>query len=155
MRYTILSTPAVRSSTGIMHLPGSTRHTSADAAYAETERAVACKPTLAQPLAGNIHCGVGEGRCRGCEPSVIGRRSCRRTTSSRWAARFVLYSYVYHCCLLPSACVLLGRHDSLDSPTTLGIWVRSRRSLGAEGATRAEAAHAEGQCWGGPMQTLL
>ena len=43
---------------------------------------------------------------------------------------------------------MLSRHDSRDSPSTLGIWVRSRRSPGVERAARAEAARADGRCWG-------
>ena len=46
-------------------------------------------------------------------------------------------------------------HASLDLPSTLGIWVRSRRSLGVKRAARAEAARADGRCWGGSMLTLL
>ena len=56
----------------------------------QTEEAVAYKPTLARPLARNPHYGVEEGRCGGCEPSIVRRRSCGRTTSSRWAARYIL-----------------------------------------------------------------
>ena len=77
-------------------------------------------------------------------------------TSSRWAARYILlytskYTTAFCCC----EAVLLSRHDSLDSPSTLGIWVRSRRSLGVERAAREEAARADGRCWGGSMLSLL
>ena len=56
--------------------------------HIQTEETVAYKPTLARPLGRNSHYGVGEGRCDGCEPSIVRRRSCGRTTSSRWAARY-------------------------------------------------------------------
>ena len=49
---------------------------------------------------------------------------------------------------------MLSRHDSLDSPSTFGIWVRSRRSLDVERAARAEAARADGRCWSGSILTL-
>ena len=73
------------------------------------------------------------------------------------AGQLVMYSFLY----IPLRFVavrlgvLLSRHDSLDSPSTLGIWVRSRRSLGVERAAHAEAARADGRCWGSSMLTLL
>ena len=120
--------------------------------HIQTEEAVAYKPTLARPLAKNPHYGVGEGRCSGCEQSIV-RRSCGRTTSSRWAARYILlyiplrFVAVRLCCLADT--ILSTR------PSTLGIWVRSRRSLGVERAARAEAARVDGRCWGGSMLTML
>ena len=85
------------SSTGITHLRGLTRHTSTDAAYTD-RRSGRVQLILARPLTRNPHYGVGEGRCGGCEASIVRRKSCGRTTSSRWAARYILL--IYHCGLL-------------------------------------------------------
>ena len=113
--------------------------------HIQTKEAVAYKPTLAQPLARNPHYGVGERRCGGCEPPIVRRRSCGRTTSSRWAARYIPGTpyTVYHCGLMLWGCVLLSRHDSLDSS-------EHARHLGAVAPLawgRKSCERRGGTCW--------
>ena len=101
----------------------------------QTEEAVAYKPALARPLAGDSHCGVGEGRA----PSIARRKSRRPTASSRWAARRHSYMpllFAARLCLVPNIVLSKSRHDSLDSPSTLGIWVRSPLAWGRKDCPR-------------------
>ena len=96
--------------------------------HIQTKEAVAYKPTLARPLARNPHYGVGEARCGGCEPSIVRRRSCGRTTGSRLVARY-MFLYIPQCGFLLCGCVL-NRHDSLD------LTCRARSASGCGRAAR-------------------
>ena len=83
-------------------------------------------------------------------------RAIDREEEELWANdELLLGSSLYSPMYTAAFCCCEAAHDSLDSPSTLGIWVRSRRSLGVERAARAEAARADGRCWGGSMLTLL
>ena len=52
-----------------------------------------------------------------------------------------IYSYIYTTAVCCCEAVLLSRHDSLDSPSTLGIWVRLRRSRLWSKELRAQRRH--------------
>ena len=103
--------------------------------HIQTEAAVAYKPTLARPLARNPHYGVREGRCGGCEPSIV-----RSWANDELSLGSSLYTPIYTTAVCCCEAVLLSRHDSLDSPSTLGIWVRSRRLLSSK-ELRAQRRH--------------
>ena len=108
----------------------------------QTEEAVAYKPTLARSLARNRHYGVGEGRCGGCEPSIVRRRSFGRTTSSR---QLVLYSYTWYIQLRFVAVSLC-----LVQPTRFSRLAEHARHLGGVAPLargRKGCARRGGTCW--------
>ena len=158
--YTIYSTTAVSSrvhssSTGITHLRGLTRHTSTDAAYtdrrsgrvqAHSHPALSQEPSLRR-TGGKMRwmCAIDRQEELWANDELSLGSSLYTPTSKH------IYSTAVCCC----EAVLLSRHDSLDSPSTLGIWLRSGRTLGVERAARAEAARADGRCWGGSTLPLL
>ena len=72
------------SSTGSTHLRGLTRQTSTNTAYTD-RRSGRVQPHSRPPLSQEP--SLWEGRCGGCEPWI--KRSCGRTTISRWAARYI------------------------------------------------------------------
>ena len=68
-------------------------------------------------------------------------RAIDREEEELWANdELLLGSSLYSPMYTAAFCCCEAAHDSLDSPSTLGIWVRSRRSLGAK-ELRAQRRH--------------
>ena len=112
--------------------------------HAQTE-AVAHKPTLARPSAWNSHCGIGEGRCSGCEPSS-GVTSCRRALAcSSYIPVLVLmllWAWVWSCPTRePTRCSRLAKHARHPGAVAARLGSKQRPR-----AARAEAARA-GRLW--------
>ena len=106
--------------------------------------AVAYKPTLARPSARNSQYGIGGGRCGGCEPS------------SRVVDELLVL--LFCCCepeFDPALLLTESRHDALDSPRTLCIWVPSPLAWGRNNVCelRVQRRHVLGGGGGGSILT--